>query len=217
MAARRAALQEPLIRLGSPYGGWWIPSDGLAADSVVYSFGVGEDTTFDEALIDRFGCDVHAFDPTPRAIIHAAGVQDTRLHFHSYGLWVEDGPLELFAPADVRNVSHSVIDRAGQGRSFTAECLTLETIMQQLGHDHVDLIKMDIEGAEATVIDSWPDGGRWPQILAVEVESPEAVRKTMRRLRSLEGHGYHLAHVEGRNWLLTRRAAQTDDRTRDVG
>src|SRR5262245_45261334 len=54
--------------LGSEYGGWCICPDSLGPQSVVYSVGVGEDISFDLALIERFGLQVHAFDPTPKSV-----------------------------------------------------------------------------------------------------------------------------------------------------
>ncbi len=43
----------PLEFHGSDYGGWAIAADSLSADSVVLSFGIGEDVTFDEAIIGK--------------------------------------------------------------------------------------------------------------------------------------------------------------------
>src|SRR5262245_49383259 len=55
-------------RFGSDYGGWDVVATNICADSIVYSFGVGEDASFDMALIERFGLTIHAFDPTPKSI-----------------------------------------------------------------------------------------------------------------------------------------------------
>jgi hypothetical protein len=54
--------------LGTVYGGWTICLDGISESSIVYSFGVGEDASFDLAVIERYGAEVHAFDPTPSSI-----------------------------------------------------------------------------------------------------------------------------------------------------
>lgn len=54
--------------LGSEYGAHCVCTRGLGNLSVVYSFGVGTDASFDLALIERFGVELHAFDPTPRSI-----------------------------------------------------------------------------------------------------------------------------------------------------
>src|SRR5438309_1074360 len=82
----------PTVRLGSEYGGWTIRPDRLESSSIVYSFGVGEDVSFDLALIARFGATIHAFDPTPRS---SAWVMAQRLPsafvFHEWGIANFDG------------------------------------------------------------------------------------------------------------------------------
>jgi hypothetical protein len=52
--------------LGSEYGGWPIAVSGVGPDTPIFSFGAGDDISFDLAAIERFGCDVLVFDPTPR-------------------------------------------------------------------------------------------------------------------------------------------------------
>ena len=80
-------------RLGSDYGGYYVPNHGIDHTWIVYSFGVGEDVSFDEALIDRYRCTVHAFDPTPRSILFAAKATEdlSGLRFYPYGIGTEDG------------------------------------------------------------------------------------------------------------------------------
>ena len=49
-------------------GGWTICPDGLSEDSIVYSFGIGEDISWESYISERFGATVHAFDPTPQSL-----------------------------------------------------------------------------------------------------------------------------------------------------
>ncbi|MEM7012196.1 MAG: hypothetical protein AAF585_11995 [Verrucomicrobiota bacterium] len=51
--------------LGSRYNGKAACLDDLNEQSVVYSFGVGYDISFDLDLIEQKGCEIHAFVPTP--------------------------------------------------------------------------------------------------------------------------------------------------------
>ena len=64
-------------------GGWRFTTQGIDQDSIVYSLGVGEDIAFDLFIIDRFGAEVHAFDPTPSSIkmLSKMSLPD-RFHFH---------------------------------------------------------------------------------------------------------------------------------------
>jgi FkbM family methyltransferase len=195
--------RDDLERLGSDYGGWWVPTGLIAADSVVYAAGVGEDASFDLALIERFGCEVWAMDPTPRSIEYASGITDPRWHFLPFGLWKEDAILHFHPPADSAHVSHSATEVRGSGPGFDAQCHSLATFTEKLGHDHVDLLKMDIEGAEGAVLD-WIAAERiLPRVLCVEFDAPENPWVLRRRLGRLEAVGYVVRRTEGRNYTLT--------------
>lgn len=78
-------------------GGWWFTAQGLDRDSIVYSPGVGEDITFDLSVIERFGAEVHAFDPTPSSIemLSKTDLPD-RFHFHPWAITAKDGILKLY-------------------------------------------------------------------------------------------------------------------------
>ena len=65
--------QHPQIKLekhifGSEYGGHCVALGQLDQNSVVYSAGLGLDITFDEQLINKYGLEIHGFDPTPKSI-----------------------------------------------------------------------------------------------------------------------------------------------------
>src|SRR5436305_14661221 len=65
---RSAQIRCERLYLGNERARWCVCPTNLSADSVVYSFGIGEDISFDLQLIDRFAVKVHAFDPTPRSL-----------------------------------------------------------------------------------------------------------------------------------------------------
>jgi FkbM family methyltransferase len=188
----------PLVRFGSRYGGWVIPSDLVDASSIVYSGGVGEDVSFDLALIERTGCSVWAFDPTPRSIEYASEVSDDRFHFHPVGLWSTNCVKRFYGPSDPRDVSHTAVASGGGRTYFDAECKNLETIMRELEHDHVDLLKLDIEGAEFDVIGSLTTT---PECICVELHPVRALDDIVDFVRSLP---YDVLHVEGWNVTLAR-------------
>lgn len=61
-------LSVPFVHLGTEYGGYGVALERLAPGALVYSFGLGEDISFDLALMQRLDCQVFGFDPTPRSI-----------------------------------------------------------------------------------------------------------------------------------------------------
>ncbi|NJL16280.1 MAG: hypothetical protein HC938_02870 [Nitrospira sp.] len=58
----------PLVhhKIGTGYGGWFVPTGLLSDQSLCYGVGAGEDISFEVELINRYKCEVHCFDPTPR-------------------------------------------------------------------------------------------------------------------------------------------------------
>lgn len=192
------------IRLGTDYGGWHIPQTGLGADAVVYSVGLGEDASFDIELIHRYGCDVWVFDPTPRAVAYANTIDEQRFRFLAIGLWSSDGPQIFFSPRDETHVSHSIVDAQNTRRpSFQATCRSLPSLMNELGHDRIDLLKLDIEGAEYEVLRPVANGQIEPLVLGVEFHprSLSELRKTLRLVRNLRDRGYRILAREG--WDVT--------------
>jgi len=185
----RMQKRDDLVRLGSDYGGWVVPTRLLNEESVVYSGGVGEDITFDQAVIDRFHTTVYAFDPTPRSIAyvqrHAADI--SAFHFTPVGLWSSDTTLSFFAPNDPTHVSHSVLALQQTVSGFSAECWTVRHAMKSLGHDRITLLKLDIEGAEYEVLTSILRDGVLPSGICVEFHSTDngwqEARDTLRKLR----------------------------------
>ena len=87
--SRLPVIQRPdLVRLGSAGCGWWVPEGLIAPGGIAYCAGVGQDITFDLALIERFGCHVWAFDPTPSVVDAVRSwVIPPQWHFEPVGIW----------------------------------------------------------------------------------------------------------------------------------
>lgn len=166
-----------LKKLGSQYGGWIVPVDFFNENSVCYLAGAGEDISFDIALVNRFKCHAYIFDPTPRSKLHFEKIIDAAkagqpllfsnnewydlspdeinyLHFFETGLWDKKDKVKFFAPKDDSHVSHSIADLQQTGKYFEAQVDRLSSIMKANDHGNISLLKLDIEGAEFSVIDT---------------------------------------------------------------
>ena len=140
---------------GNRYGGFFIHPELLRPDSIVYSFGIGEDITFDEAIIQKHGCDVFGFDPTPKSIRWVKqNNRSEHFKFFEFGLGATSGAVDFFLPKNPDYVSGSVLlkDHVSEKERVTVQLKSLADTMVQLGHSHIDVLKMDIEGAEYNVI-----------------------------------------------------------------
>ncbi|MBD1856032.1 MULTISPECIES: FkbM family methyltransferase [Leptolyngbya] len=192
----------PKERIGSDYGGWDVVVDHITPDSIVYSVGVGEDISFDLGMIERFGVTIHAFDPTPRSIDWVRQQKLTQpLIMHEYGLADFDGIVSFNPPENAQHVSHTLLDRpTTQTSAITVSVKCLETIMRELRHDRIDLLKMDIEGAEYQVIEYLAKSTIRPEQILIEFHHrfPNVgCHKTKESIELLRKLGYKLFSVSG--------------------
>jgi FkbM family methyltransferase len=195
------------VYIGSDWGGWSVVPDLLGSDSVVYSAGIGEDSTFDAGLIERFGCEVHGFDPTPKGLAHGQSLaaREPRFHMHPVGVWNEDTVLSFFAPRDPSHDSWSALNLQKTDDSIEFEVKRVPTLMRELGHDRIDLLKIDVEGAEYRVLeDVLAAGLEIPQISVEFDEPPPDLRAPGRMVRRLVRAGYRLAAHNGTDFSFVR-------------
>lgn len=186
------------VRLGTTYGGYAVVPSVLGPASVVYSFGVGQDASFDLAVIERFGATVHAFDPTPRS---RAWVDAQRwppeFRFHPVGVAGADGTLALHAPPDPAHVSYSPVARKGSAELVEVPVRTVRSLMAELGHATLDVLKADVEGAEYEMIADLVAHGPVVGQLLLEFHHhlpTIPLSRTKQAVADLRAAGYRLFH-----------------------
>lgn len=199
----------PYRWIGTSYGGWSLPYGTLPADAVCYLAGVGEDVSFDLALIEATGCDVHAFDPVPESLAFAMNVarEQPKWHFHPYGLWSEDTTLR-FADNPIDGfVSRSATDMHGVSTGLELAVRSLPTVLAELGHDHIDFLKLSVEGSEYELIGALIASGIPIETVCVEFAQPETLQRVRGGVQALTAAGYELVDFSIRpfNWRATFR------------
>jgi len=186
---RPVARRDDLIHLGSDYGGWTVPERLFGPGSVCYCGGVGHDVTFDLALIERFGCEVQAFDPTPSAAKHVGALAEPRFHFSPTGIWHRDEVVEFYEP-DYGDQNFSAVDLHGTGKSFGAPCRSIGSLMAERGDERLDLLKLDIEGSEYAVIRNICEERIPITVLCVEFHKDPGIVHMTEAARMLRGAGF---------------------------
>jgi hypothetical protein len=144
----RKAMIRPQAALASP-------------DScVVYGFGIAKDSSFEQTM-SQYCHQVHGFDCTLTNSDDA--VKNMNFTFHS---------LCVGSPTSINSV-----ERYG---NISSHQLTFESslvsIMQRLGHKHLDILKLDIEGSEWEILENQVEHIK-PRQLLFELHSYRAKRK----------------------------------------
>lgn len=155
---------------GNDYGGWYVIYNKITENSIVYSFGIGTDTSFDNSIIHDLKCNVYAFDPTPKSIKYVKkNFVSKKFFFHPYGLSDCNKIQKFFAPLNPDHVSYSSFATNQSSENFiNVQLFNLETILNKLGHTHIDILKLDIEGDEYRVLDQILQSSLRPRQLFVE-------------------------------------------------
>merc|ERR1711988_179766 len=152
-----------MTRIGTEYGGYPIFLSRMKPDSASFSFGLGKDLSFDIALMKATKGTVHGFDNTP---VHMEwwnqegkeSVKDLPFVHHELLLGVEDGSLKLQLPVG-HGASYAPESSSSKGfQDNTAVELPakmLKTIMAENNIQQLEVLKIDVEGAEWAILDSW--------------------------------------------------------------
>ena len=97
---------------------------------LVYAAGSNGEPSFERALAKYTACDIHVFD-------HTLGAAQTKT-------------VQAVASVRLHNIG-----LAEEGTPAKANMRALSEIMGELQHEWIDVLKMDIEGAEWPLLESW--------------------------------------------------------------
>ncbi len=160
----RPTLRTNPIRFGK--GGTHEPyelaHEGLAPDSIVYTFGVGDDMHLELELMKEYGMHVLCYDPTPivaeyvRETLNKYHAFDSMFHFYPYALTNQDGICKFYFPED-KGYSGSLGQDKVNWHKISNEYMDvkgfcLNSLMKMNGYDHIDYLKLCVEGIECDVV-----------------------------------------------------------------
>lgn len=185
---------EELIRLGTDYGGWWIPMSFLKEkEREILAVGAGEDISFEVELLKLSEHRIIIMDPTPRAQRHFNDFVESvnrdssypinnsdefystlgktklsRLEYLPLGLWDSTVPMFFSEPRNPSHVSHSIVNIQGTNGGFWASCVDIIELLKNTKRSGFDLVKLDVEGAEYRILQHFIDINFLPRILCCE-------------------------------------------------
>ncbi|MCT4590191.1 MAG: FkbM family methyltransferase [Carboxylicivirga sp.] len=187
--------------MGSKNGGFYLHPHSINENSIVYSIGIGEDISFDQAIIDTFGCKVYGFDPTPKSIEWVKNnVSNNNFIFEPVGIGVETGTSTFYLPKNEQHVSGSLSHNDVTDKSQAIEVKIKRFIDMARAHNHhtIDVLKMDIEGSEYDVMPDILDSDIKINQILIEVHHrliPNGNAKTKNLIKLMNQNGYKVFAV----------------------
>ena len=150
-----------LTRLGTDYGGWFIPKNILHAidkKRVLVSGGLGHDVSFDKILLEN-GFQIIGLDPLAECCDFARKeLGDSKSVFViEKGLWTNSGNIDFFPPKNKAHDSWSITNSQSalpqEGTTF--KVISLEDLIKEypsIGNSDFSMLKLDSEGAESEIM-----------------------------------------------------------------
>lgn len=176
-------------------GGKWLCNPyRIIQPCVIYGFGAGPEISFEKAMAEVFGCEVHTFDPSQESIRNYADLEagktlgKGKLTYHRWAL----GPVS----DDPAQAMHLVLD------GKTSDVKTLADIAKLLGHKKIDILKIDIEGGELSAIPEMLKRGTLKELgikqLLIELHALDMAKfdRFVTVVESIEAAGYILFRKE---------------------
>lgn len=119
------------------------------------------------------------------------------------GVWNENKLIKFYVPARENYAGHSITNLQNTAEYVEAPVNKLANIMRELGHQQLDLLKIEIEGSEYTVIDDVLADKIDVKMILVEFDEFHhrkglarlvAIRHIEQSTRKLLKAGYKLVH-----------------------
>lgn len=200
-----------LVFIGPDY---WIRKS-LRKGSIAIDCGIGDNADFSQNLIERYGIMCYGFDPTQK---HQAAISKIVEKydglFKYYQVAISSTAKEKIFYESKLNVSGSFLnDHVNVIQddivSYTSETVTLDGLFEYIGSDFLDLLKLDIEGEEFSVLSTVSDSTlfRIGQLIVefhhhcIDRYSNEDTHRLVQRLK---GTGFRSFTDDGKNYLFFR-------------
>lgn len=125
-------------------------------------------------------------------------VNRKNLHFHNVALWENSNKITLYPPADPTHSSYSVNDlqkTSKMSKHIEVDSIDVKSLLKIHGRASVDILKLDIEGAEYEVLRSCFKNGIFPSQIIVEIDemyypSISNYQKSWKVKKLLSKYGY---------------------------
>lgn len=183
-----------IIELGSAYGGWMIPDGRVGRGGICYCIGAGGDISFDLELIRRYGAVVRAVDPVEayerQALEAASG--EPGFSFRRAAVTAANGPIRMQTHHEPGSGSLSAAGLYETDEWIEVDGLTIPSLMEEFGDDHIDLLKIDVEGIEYELMPTLDLVGLGVSVFAIQLHHTGTIADALGLISGLRRQGFQL-------------------------
>lgn len=146
-----------------------------------------------ESEFAQSGCQpINAYD--------LSSLEENQLQLIPMALWNQVSEIELYQPMESGHISHSVLDiqkTSGFKKSVRVKSITVPQIMKDQQIDFIEILKLDIEGAQLEVIQDCFSHEIYPRQIIVEIDelyfpTLKGRKRAKQLLKLLKQHNYIL-------------------------
>jgi FkbM family methyltransferase len=182
----------PVELLGTPYGGWIVPTELIQPGWLCYTVGAGGDVSFDLELVRRFDARVRAFDAVEDLVADALreGEGEPRFSAHHAAIATADGPLRMQVSHDPRSRSVSSAELYESSNYVELPGRTLPSLMNEFGDQRIDLLKLDIEGSEYELMPTVSLVELGVKVFAIQLHHTASIASAHALIDAVRGEGF---------------------------
>lgn len=211
-----------LVRIGTNYGGYWMPEDVFEVheSKSLVSLGLGFDVSLDKALLSK-GFRVLGLEPSKSSCEYVVGELASQINNQEFIL-IESAVdsstgMKKFERPDLKSNyqwwAQEMSNSSGSALVATTRISDLSQEYPEFFNSHFRILKMDIEGSEIHVLSEVIQESLSFDYLAVELDYLSLIPLLdivgrlkrliiVRRLfREMSAGGYQLIHNEGYNFF----------------
>lgn len=126
-------------------------------------------------------------------IILSNKIKGDNIILYEYGLNTTDGKVPFYFKKNKNHVSCSISQLGRTSNHIIITVKTINTIMKELNHTHIDLLKIDIENIECDVLEKMLNDKIYPTYLSVDFDLWKYDEKRCKYIiKKLQNNGYEI-------------------------
>lgn len=184
--------------LGSQYGSWAFKTD-LNSFSYIISCGVGEDISYEIEFLNKYNGKIYLVDPTPRALNHykcikknfgnrkrarytndgsqpvssydLTNINSNNITYINKAIGIKNNKIKFYPPKIKDHVSFSIfLDNNRDDKFIMVNSTNIISIIKKFKINNVEIVKLDIEGAELMIIEDMFNKKIFPKQILFEFD-----------------------------------------------